>query len=208
LTDNQSDRSTAVQDLYDRALDYGPSQQDRRHILSIDYVYDLPFFRNEKGFTGRALGGWQLSGITSVASGSPLTPTTSGVDPAALGFLGTSAAGGRPDFVGTSGLPLVSGALTWFFPQQFQLVPAGVTRPGDATRGNIIGPGYQKWDVTLAKTFRFRENVSLQFRAEAYNVFNHTNFSGVGTSFGTATFGQITSTRDPRLIQFALKFNY
>jgi hypothetical protein len=208
LTDNQTDRNTAIQDLYHRALDYGPSQQDRRHILSIDYVYDLPFFQDGKGFAGRTLGGWQLSGITSVASGSPLTPTTSGVDPAALGFLGTSAAGGRPDFVGTSGLPLVSGALTWFFPQEFQLVPAGVTRPGDATRGNIIGPGYQKWDVTLAKTFRFRENVSLQFRAEAYNVFNHTNFSGVGTSFGTATFGQITSTRDPRLIQFALKFNY
>jgi hypothetical protein len=207
LTDNQSDRSTPPQDTYARALDYGPSQQDRRHILSINYVYDLPFFRDQKGFVGRALGGWQISGITSAASGSPLTVTTSGIDPAALGFLGTSAAGGRPDWVGTTSLPLTSG-LTWFFPGTFALVPAGVTRPGDSPRGVIVGPGYQKWDMTLGKRFKFRENMNLQFRAEAYNVFNHTNFLGVGTAFGTSTFGQITTTRDPRIIQFALKFAY
>jgi hypothetical protein len=208
LTDNQSDSSTAPQSFYARGLDYGPSQQDRRHILSINYVFDLPFFRDGKGFAGKTLGGWQLAGITSYGTGSPLTVTTSGTDPGALGFLGPSSAGGRPDFVGTSSLPLVSGALTWFFPQEFQTVPAGVTRPGDATRGAIISPGYEKWDVTLAKRFRIRENVNLQFRAEAYNVFNHTNFLGVGTTFGTSTFGQITTTRDPRILQFALKFNY
>jgi len=209
LTDNQTDRSTAVQDLYARALDYGPTQQDRRHILTVAYVYELPFFRDEKGFAGKALGGWQLSGITSVASGSPLTVTSSGVDPAALGFLGNSAAGGRPDWIGAaaSGVPLTSG-LTWFFPSEFALVPAGVTRPGDSPRGVITGPGYQKWDMTLGKRFKIRESVSLQFRAEAFNVFNHTNFLGVGTSFGTSTFGQLTSTRDPRIIQFGLKFVY
>jgi hypothetical protein len=60
----------------------------------------------------------------------------------------------------------------------------------------------------LSKRWKFTENVNLQFRAEAYNVWNHTNFLGVSTVFGSTTFGQITSTRDPRLIQFALKLYY
>jgi hypothetical protein len=62
--------------------------------------------------------------------------------------------------------------------------------------------------MTLSKRWRFTENINLQFRAEAYNVWNHTNFLGVGTVFGSSTYGQITSTRDPRLIQFALKLYY
>ncbi|MFL6212799.1 MAG: TonB-dependent receptor domain-containing protein [Blastocatellia bacterium] len=209
LTDNQTDRNSAPQSIYDRAADYGPSQLDRRHILSLNYVYMLPFFRNQHGFLGQTLGGWEFSGITSAASGSPFTVTTTGIDPGALGFLGTSPAAGRPDLTGSPTLP--RGARTrfqYFNPFAFQLVPAGVTRPGNSPRGIIIGPGYQKWDMTLAKRWKFTENVNLQFRAEAYNVFNHTNFLGLNTTFGSTTFGQVTGTRDPRLIQFALKLYY
>ena len=208
LTDNQSDRSTAPQSLYNRAADYGPSQLDRRHILSINYVYELPFFRNQSGFTGHVLGGWQLSGITSFASGPPLTVTTSGADPAALGFLvSTSPAGGRPDLIANPSLiPSARSRLKWFETGAFALAPAG--RAGSATRGVIIGPGYQKWDMTLSKRFKLRESMDLQFRAEAYNVFNHTNFLGLSTAFGGATFGQVTTTRDPRLVQFALKLGF
>jgi hypothetical protein len=208
LTDNQTDRSSAPQSLYDRASEYGPSQLDRRHILSVNYVYMLPFFRNQKGFLGHALGGWEFSGITSAASGTPFTVTTSGVDPGALGLLlATSPASGRPDLTGFPTLP--RGARTrfaYFNTLAFQLAPAG--RPGTAPRGIVIGPGYQKWDMTFAKRWKFTENVNLQFRAEAYNVFNHTNFLGLSTVFGSTTFGQVTGTRDPRLIQFALKLYY
>jgi len=207
LTDNQTDRSSAPQSIYNRAADYGPSQLDRRHVLSVNYVYELPFFREQHGLVGHALGGWQLSGITSFASGTPFTPTTSGVDPGALGFLGSSASGGRPDLIANPKLnPSARSRLKWFDPGAFALAPAG--RPGDATRGNIIGPGYQKWDMTLSKRIKFRESMDLQFRAEAYNVFNHTNFLGLSTAFGGTTFGQVTSTRDPRLVQFALKFGF
>src|SRR5262249_27217693 len=137
----------------------------------------------------------------------PLTVTTSGVDPGALGFLGSSASGGRPDLI--SGANLSSSArnrLKWFDTTAFALAPGG--RPGTAPRGAIIGPGYQKFDLTLGKEFKIAERMNLQFRTEAYNVFNHTNFLGVGTAFGTSTFGQITTTRDPRLIQFGLKLSY
>jgi hypothetical protein len=209
LTDNQTDRSTAPQSFYDRAADYGPSQQDRRQVLSVNYVYELPFFRNQSGFLGQALGGWQFSGISSFAAGSPFTVTSSGVDPGALGFLGPSASGGRPDNIADPSLiPSERTRLKWFETGAFALVPAGVTRPGNSPRGVIVGPGYQKWDVTLGKSFKFTEDMKLQFRAEAYNVFNHTNFSGLGTAFGTSTFGQVTSTRDARIVQFALKLSY
>jgi hypothetical protein len=209
LTDNQTDRSSAPQSFYDRAADYGPAQLDRRHVFSLDYVYALPFFKNQKGIVGQALGGWQLSGITSVATGTPLTITTTGVDPAALGLLGTSASSGRPDLVGRA--QLIGGIQTrlrWFNTEAFALVPAGQNRIGSAARGALYGPGYQRWDMTLSKRFQIRESVNLQFRAEAYNIFNHTNFNTVGTVFGSTTFGQVTGVRDPRLIQFALKLNY
>jgi hypothetical protein len=209
LTDNQSDRSTAPQSIYDRGADYGPSQLDRRHVLSVDYVYELPFFKEQKGVVGKALGGWQLAGITSFGSGTPLTVTTSGIDPSALGLLGTSASSARPDVLHNPNLiPSLRDRLGWFDTTAFSNVPAGVTRAGDSPRGVVLGPGYQKWDMTLSKHWRFTETVNLQFRAEAFNVFNHTNFLGLGTTFGSSTFGQVTSTRDPRLIQFALKLAY
>jgi len=210
LTDNQTDRSSSPQSFYNRAADYGTSALDRRHILSVNYVYELPFFRQQSGFVGHALGGWQVSGITSFASGSPFTVTTSGVDPGALGLLGNSASSGRPDLIANPSLiPSARTRLKWFQTGAFAFAPAG--RPGDAGRGVVIGPGYQKWDVTLAKRFKLRESMDLQFRAEAYNVFNHTNFvlvTGSPTTFGSTTFGQITSTRDPRLVQFALKLGF
>jgi hypothetical protein len=207
LTDNQSDRSTAPQSIYNRAADYGPSQLDRRQILSLNYVYELPFFRNQSGFMGHALGGWQFSGITSFASGSPFTVTTSGVDPGALGFLGSSSSGGRPDLITKPSLiPSARTRLKWFETGAFAFAPAG--RPGTSPRGVIVGPGYQKWDMTLSKRFKFTERMNLQFRTEAYNVFNHTNFLGLSTAFGAVNFGQVTTDRGPRLVQFAFKLTY
>ena len=83
-----------------------------------------------------------------------------------------------------------------------------MSRPGNSRRGVIVGRGYQQWDMTLSKRFKFTERMNLQFRAEAYNVFNHTNIAGLSTAFGGTTFGQVTSTRVPRLIQFAFKLTY
>jgi hypothetical protein len=89
------------------------------------------------------------------------------------------------------------------------LRPAGVVRPGNSGRGVVIGPGYSRWDFSVFKKFMLLyERLSITFRAEMFNIFNHTNYSGVGTTTGSATYGQITSTRDPRIIQFALKFDY
>jgi hypothetical protein len=208
LTDNQSDRSNAAQNTYDRRSEYSVAFLDRTHVLTFNYVYHLPWFKEQNGLVGRLLGGWQISGISTFNTGVPLTVTSSGVDPGALGFLGTSAAGGRPDRVGDPNANAPHTIAQWFNTSAFALVPAGQVRPGNAGRGVVRGPGHQRWDFSVFKNIKTTEAIRLQFRAEMFNIFNHTNPLGVGTAFGTTTFGQITSTRDPRIVQFGLKLNF
>ncbi len=210
LTDAQTDRSSSPQNFYNRAADYGPAQFDRRHVFTLNYVYEIPAFKSHQGFLGRTLGGWQLSGITSVSTGLPLTVTTAnGEDPAGLGFIGPSASGARPDVINSPALPTNFRTRTKFFDTSaFRDVPAGVNLVGNSPRGVVRGPGYRRWDLTLSKKLQIHENMNLQFRAEAYNIWNHTNFDTVNTSLGNTLFGQVTGTRDPRLIQFALKLNF
>jgi len=208
MTDNQSDRASAPQNPYNFKADYGPASFDRRQILTVNYVYELPFFRQQDGLTGRLLGGWQVSGITSYASGVPLTVTTTGVDPAGLGFLGASTSGPRPDMIGDPNGNAPRTIAQWFNTGAFAEVPAGVIRPGNAGRGVVQGPGYGRWDVSLARNINVYEGIKLQFRAEMFNMFNHTNPLAVNTVRTNALYGQVTSTRDPRLVQLGLKLNF
>ena len=100
LTDNGSDRSNAPQNSYNwHEGEYGPYGGDRTQVLTLNYVYTLPFFKNSHGILGQAFGGWQLSGIASFYTGAPFTVTTSSVDPAGLGLLGSSSASSRPDMI-------------------------------------------------------------------------------------------------------------
>jgi hypothetical protein len=210
LTDNQSDRSNAAQNTYNRHEgEYGLASFDRRHIATINYVYELPFLRAQKGLLGHVLGGWEISGITQLTTGLPLSPASSlGRDPAGLGIIGSSSAGPRPDWACNPNVGAPHTRQQWFNTSCFVDVPAGVIRPGNAGRGIIQGPGLERWDVSLFKNLRFGERASFQFRAEAFNVFNHTNPNGIGTSLGSSTYGQITSYRDPRLLQLAAKFYF
>jgi hypothetical protein len=198
----------APQNTYNIRGDYGNLDYDRRHIMNASYVYNLPFFKNRTGFAGYALGGWEVSGIMLGQTGSHLTASASR-DPAGLGVRdGASFAGGRPDIVGN---PNVGGANTiaqWFNTAAFALVPTGTIRPGDEGRGTIVGPAYFRWDASLFKNFKLSERFNLQFRAESFNVLNHPNFGNPGTSFTLSTFGHITSARDPRNMQMALKLQF
>jgi hypothetical protein len=205
LTDNQTDRSTAPQNPYDIRSEYGRAQLDRRHVLTFNYVYEIPYMRDQRGLVGHVVGGWQISGITTFMSGLPFTPTINGIDPAGIGFLGASAAGGRPVQVCD---PNSGGARTfqsWFNTACFIAPPAGSTAVGNAGRGVINGPPTQRWDLTLTKNIRIAETVRAQFRTEVFNVFNHTNFTTLNTTVGNAAYGTVTGTRDPRTIQVGLK---
>ncbi len=203
--------TSAPQNLYDRRAEYGLGPFDRRHILTINYVYQLPWMRDQKGFAGHILGGWEVSGITTVNSGLALTVTSSnGFDPAGLGILGASFSGPRPDRVSDPNQNAPHTLTQWFNPSAFAEVPTGVNRPGNSGRGVVTGPGFSRWDFSLLRNIKVREGMRFQFRAEVFNIFNHTNFATVGTAFaaGSTTFGTVTATRDARVAQLALKFYF
>jgi hypothetical protein len=209
MTNNQSDRSTAAQNVYDIAAEYGPTQFDKRHILTMDLVYNLPWMTAQQGFLGHVLGGWGISGLISYSSGSPLTATTSGRDPAGLGFLGPSAAGGRPDASGNPNTLATHDFNEFFDTGVFSFVPNGEIRPGNSGRGQIIGPGIERWDVAFLKNFKLPwESTGLQFRGEMLNAFNHTNPNGLSTLLGSSLFGRVTTVHDARIVQLGLKFNF
>jgi hypothetical protein len=207
LTDNQTDRSTAPQNPYNIREDYGRAQLDRRHVLTVNAVYELPWFSEQQGFVGRLLGGWELSGIATAFSGLPLTITTSNYDPSGIGFLGSSASGGRPDVTCDPNAG-PGGVDEWFETSCFSNSPASQVRGGTAGRGIVNGPPIYRFDMTLMKNIRFGETTRLQLRAEAFNLFNHTNFNTISTNVTAANFGVVTSTRDPRVIQLGAKFYF
>ena len=223
LTDNQSDRSTAPQNTYNIAGDYGRSALDRTNILTIDGVWELPWYREQKGVVGHLVGGWELSGIVAVNSGLPLTVLMSGggtlpdgsvaVDAGGLGILGSSAASLRPNQVGNpnnaSGGASIHKRLNWFNKLAFSAPTQASLSPGNERRGVIEGPGFNRIDAGVFRNFRIVERLNFQLRGEGYNILNHTNWATVGTTATTAsTFGQVTSTRDPRIFQVAGKFTF
>jgi hypothetical protein len=215
LTDNQtSSVNAAPQDVNNIRAEYGRAILDRRHILTGNYIYELPFFSDQHGFTGKVLGGWQVSGIASYYTGLPFTVTSSSYDTAGIGFIPAIVAGGRPRLLCDPNEGAPRTVDQWFNGACFaKQTPAGATGvqnvPGDASRGAVDGPPTARVDFTLSKYFRLGENTSIQLRAEAFNIFNHTNFRALSTSraiTNEALFGSVTSFRDPRVLQFGLKF--
>jgi hypothetical protein len=208
LTDNQTDRSSAPQDAYNIRAERGPAQLDRRHILTINYVYEIPFYREQRGFVGHLLGGWELSGITIYETGLPYTVFNFDDDPGGTGVIDSATASGRPDLIGDPN----TGPKTfnqWFNTAAFiPDPPNGQNRPGNAGRGVVRGPGLQRWDISLFKNIRIGESKRLQLRGEAFNVFNHTNFNTFSTNIYSSSFGRILTAHDARIIQLAAKFYF
>ena len=219
LTDNGSDRSNAPQNSYNwHEGEYGPYPGDRKFILTLNYVYTLPMFKNNRGILGMAFGGWQVSGIASFYTGAAFTVTTSSVDPAGLGLLGSSSASSRPDMIcdpnanapkAFAGVP--NAANTYFNTACFVAVPQGAVRPGNAGRGTVRGPGYSNLDASLMKNFNLlaEGKAKLQLRLESFNTLNLVEPNGYSsTNITSTTFGVISSYRAPRRVQIAAKINF
>lgn len=229
ITDASTDRSDAPQDPNNLGLDRAVSQFDRTHVFTTNFVYELPFFRGRTDFVGTMLGGFQLSGIYSAQSGTPLTITQviTGVTPATFNDpLGTGSTL-RPNLIGD---PEGNGGVTGYF--NTDAFAAAFGSFGSAGRGIVRGPGINNFDITVQKLFRFSESKNLQLRAEFFNLFNHPQYGNPGTTVtfepdptvavpagslptafrqtaaSRASFGTITTTRDPRIIQFGVKFNF
>jgi hypothetical protein len=209
----------SAQNTYNLLGDYGNSDFDRRHVFTASYIYNLPFFKQQQGFTGHVLGGWELSGIGYLNSGRHYTPSYSSCgthgDQAGLGLCGNTNSGARPDQVGDpqSGAP--NTVAEWFNTAAFAPVPSGQVRPGNAARGSIVGPPDARLDASLFKNIKINERFNMQLRGEFFNVLNHTNFGWgapasafLSLSETSKNFGRIANARDPRQIQLALKLNF
>lgn len=210
LLTNSGTDVAAPMNVYNRQGDYGLSPYDRTQVLTADWNYELPWLRSRKDWLGYTAGGWQVSGIAHFAGGLPFneSDSTVGLDPGGLGFFGSSQAGSRGDEICDPNANAPHTMTQWFNTACFANVPTGQVRPGNAGRNTIRGPGYQTWDLSMFKNFHFTEGRYLQFRAETFNTFNHTNWSSIGTTRQVSTFGLVTAARDPRIMQLALKLYF
>jgi len=214
LTDNISDRSDAPSNSYNIRLDRGRATLDRNHVFTANYIYEIPFFSKRHDFVGNALGGWEISGLATLQSGLWYTITTN-FDADGLGNVPALIAGNRSNVLCN---PNSGGAHTfesWFNIACFEKTPTAppvANVVGNSGRGVVLGPPTKRFDFSLFKNIRIGEKVKFQLRAEAFNVFNHTNFRNLSTTskiaVTSATFGQIIAVRDPRTIQFGAKLSF
>ena len=226
LSSQSTDRGAANTDTYDLKLDYGPTTLNTPHIFIANYVYTLPFLKEQHGVVGHTLGGWEVSGITSVETGQSAS-VTQAFDPFActpaanlanvcgagsapgtyLGGLGIANPNGaiapRPDQIGLVHLTKTVGQ--WFTTSSFS--PA-VGHFGSERNGSFLGPGLQNWDLGAIKNVQLGERFRFQFRGEFFNAFNHTNFLKIDTGLNDPNFGQVTSTHLPRNIQLGGKLYF
>ena len=187
----------------------GRSNFDVRHRLSVGYSYDLPFGRGKRFLSNRRLmtallSGWSTQGIVTLQSGKPFTVAllpeidNSNTGIASLGF----GANNRPNRL-SSGELRNPGPDGWFDTAAFAMARYGEF--GNSGRNVLGGPGYRDVSLSMIRNSPVREGLSLQFRAEFFNAFNHTNFDLPDIFLGSPTFGQILSAGSPRRIQFGLK---
>jgi hypothetical protein len=225
------------------SLDRGNSVYDIRHRFTFNYVWELPF-QSGSGIKNALFAGWQLNGIWSFQSGAHWSPFVSGFakvtelvagacQPNARGYVSDPAncrnIGGDYNLDGVSNDRPNAAAQNLDFthnewanglPPDF--VDNFFTTPclgcvGNLGRNSFVGPGYWDADISIFKNFKMREKWNLQFRAEAFNAFNHTNFQLPGAnSFNSVgnnriksqNFGQAAGTFNPRNLQFGLRLAF
>jgi hypothetical protein len=208
-TDNGSDKRNVLWDPYDDTIYEGPSNFDRRHALSIYYIYDLPFWREPTNLVQNILGGWQISGATFMRTGTPFTITRTD-DRAGTGdgSIGQPVDVAGDPMSGTNGKFSTGSDDNFYFnPSAFAQVPAGANRFGNSPRNNIYGPGDQQWDIAVFKNVSLKGTHKMQFRMEVFNFLNHPNLSGPNTDITNANFGRIvTKSGDRRDIQLAVRY--
>ena len=157
------------------------------------------------------IGGWELSGAAFLSSGPPISVVglNPPIDPAGLGlFTPWDFAPARPDRVGDPNKGAPRTLAQWFNTSVFANPPADGLRPGNAPVTSIHGPGEIRWDAAVLKNTKSEGHFNLEFRVEAANVLNHTNWDSVDPYFFDFQFGQVRGTRDPRILQLGLKMNF
>jgi hypothetical protein len=199
-----------AQNPFDLAAERGRSMFDARHRFVLSYQWNLPSWNHPANWYQQVLGNWQVNGIVTVMSGTPLTVFDSndvslqGTAPEITGF-----SANRPNLIGNpnKGPRTVQEWMNVRAFQQLQPDPQGRFQVfGNEGRNVVEGPGYADWDFSAFKNIRVAEAKEFQFRGELFNFLNHTNFRLPVSDISSPNFGQIQQDVGPRVIQVALKF--
>jgi carboxypeptidase family protein len=215
-SDDGSAQRDIIPNAYDASNLWGPSTFDRRHVVVANFIYQLPFFKNN-GFTGKLLGGWTLSGVSQFQTGQPLTIATSD------DFAGVGPGSGSQFWI-IKGDPVLSRGeqkysqnnsdANFYFAVKNPDGSAIFTRPAAGAfstqnaRGVVYGPGFQNHNIGLLKDFAITERHKVQFRAEAFNWVNHPNWNNPNTTPTSASFGKVQDKSGSRELQFALRYSF
>lgn len=213
----QGEQGGVLSNPYSPGLDYGNVPFTRRNRFLATFLYDLPFGRGKtflsgsNGLLNRVVGGWELSGIMLYQSGPFMTVTTNS-DPSGTGYNLFNSNGGRADAVpGVN--PYGGQSLSaWINPAAFTDPGDNIGRFGDASQGDVVGPGTVALSTSLIKSVTIRESMRLQIGAQAANVLNHPNYAPpVNLTVGVAGFGQINQLQSaegagPRSVQLTARF--
>ena len=200
IDDSSSRYDVGTLNAYDLSANRASSSFDIRQILNISYIYDLPFFKSP-GKLHTFLGGWQLSGITTFQTGTPFSAINGGAyaDNAGSGNPTSITAGSYVDVAGPSpsynipNVPYGAGGLGPLVANPGAFVaPRGLTF-GNAGRNSLRNSGFNNWNMALFKHFKVTERAAFEFRAEAYNIFNHTEWGPVGGDAGSAAYNGFSS---------------
>ncbi|HEY3936080.1 MAG TPA: carboxypeptidase regulatory-like domain-containing protein [Bryobacteraceae bacterium] len=220
--DGGSNYNNIAPDSYNTANLWGPSEFDVRHAAVINYVYSLPFFKNEKTMAGKMLGGWQVSGVAQFQTGMPCG-IGSANDYAGVGGEGTFGCGSTGQYWVVNGNPVIlsqfaNGASS---PNQYFAVKnangsaifstptAGMFNLQPGVRDEIYGPGFQDWNLGLFKKFAINERTGFEFRTEVFDLPNHPNWAAPNFNPTSSTFGKVTSmTSLSRTIQLSLRWYF
>ena len=231
LTSGFRGRSSTYTDPFNPELDRGLADFDAPHRFVFSGSWQLPL---DKPFHGNAVmekvaGGWQINVITTFQSGQPFTIFSNNDNSLQGNFLD------RPNLIGpikmidprktssfdtadanclggsgtaTSNFGFDPTAFDCQFNNDLHLDPGSLASFGDLGRNTLRGPGINNWDISLLKDTKFGESKDVEFRAEFFNAFNHAQFLNPDNQGFDGTFGQVSQTRPPRLIQFGLKFYF
>jgi hypothetical protein len=203
-----------AQNNYNMRAEYGLSDFDMRQRVTFSGGWQLPFGPTGKwakaGVASHFIGGWQMSSITTLQTGQPLTAVLS------TALSGTQSNGtDRPDLIGNPNLPGGQrDSNHWFNTNAFVTPPiyydaqGAYSIPGNEGRNVITGPGLASCDGSLERHFRLTERLGMVFRTDFFNLTNHPNFGRPGLIFATSNFGRISSAENSRQIQFSLRLNW
>jgi hypothetical protein len=219
-SDNGSSQRDVLPNAFDRSLQYGLSDYDHRHVAVINFIYQLPFFTDNKRLAGKLLGGWQITEVTQLQTGSPVSVQTNediaGVGPGS-GNSGNANNGFGTRYIINGNIPQTGGFGAsdpyYAFNSTNVTRPAAGTFTNQRSRNIFFQPGFQNWNFGLFKDFHTTESQYVTFRFEVFNWLNTPNWGGANgggldVNPTDTNFGKITTKDSQRQLQLSLRYTF